>query len=118
MCFSLVNGEYHRITDFFPDRWCMHADERNGPERRISGKSVAGVKLRFNAPPLYLCNGITEFPGDSGVALRLACMLFRERFVVASLIHSTSEPMAEWLSCKMVFTISSSPHTMILAKRL
>ena len=34
------------------------------------------------------------------------------------LSHSTSEPMAEWLSSKMVFTSSSSPQTMILAKRL
>src|SRR5271166_511182 len=59
-----------------------------------------------------------SFPAILEAALRLARILFREGFDVASLIHSTSEPMAEWLSCKIVFTSSSSPHTMILAKRL
>jgi hypothetical protein len=43
MCFSLVNGKYHRITGFLPNRWFMHAGERNGTKRRISGKSVARV---------------------------------------------------------------------------
>jgi hypothetical protein len=43
ICFSLVNGEYHRITGFLPNRWYLHVDERNGTERRIPGKSVAIV---------------------------------------------------------------------------
>ena len=63
---SLVNGEYHWLTGFMPDRWCMYVVETNGTKRRITGKSVARVKLRFNAPPWYLGNGRTEFPGDSG----------------------------------------------------
>ena len=61
MCFSLVNGEYHRITGFLSDRWCMHADERNGTKKRKTGKSKSvvpngsmgtpiGVRVYANVP--------------------------------------------------------------------
>ncbi len=53
ICFSLVSGDYHRNTEFLPDRWCMHADERNGTEGRISGNSVAIVKLPSRVYPLF-----------------------------------------------------------------
>jgi hypothetical protein len=81
----------------------MHADERNGTERRIFGKSVARVKLRFNAPQGTSVMEERSFPAIPEIAVRLVRILFREGFVVASLIHSTSEPMAEWLVGPILF---------------
>ena len=52
------------------------------------------------------------------IALRLAVLLVLGGVVVGPPIHTTSEPMAEWLSSKMVFTSSPSPQTMIRANRL